>query len=136
MFYKDTIKEAGHYTISASIVSSVIISLNIMSILFLLEYFDLLPQIKSKLFVIVLMFFIWFINYTFFVKDEKFLKLGFEKDIKGGVLVIISIILTGLICGVVANLNRDKDRKNKEKIEVENVRVLSQKLFEFKNNGV
>ena len=108
MFYKDTIKEKSNYTLSASFVSTVLISINLMSVYFLLEYLDLLPFIPSKYYIAVFMIILWIINYYGIVRKEEFLKFNFRKDKKGGILIILFMIATAVLFISIANLNREK----------------------------
>lgn len=108
MFYKDSIKEKGNYSLSASFVSTVLISINLMTIYFLFEYLNMFPFTLSKSYIVVFMILIWIFNYYGIVRKEEFLECDFGKDKKGGVLVIIFIIATALFFILIANLNREK----------------------------
>lgn len=119
MFYKDTIKEKSNFSLSASFVTTVFISINLMSIYFLLDYLDIVVQIPNKFYIVIFMVLIWIFNYFFIVKKEDFLNHNFQKDRTGGFIIIGYIILTALFFIVVANLNRSKVFNQKNTIEVE-----------------
>lgn len=118
MFYKDTMKEGSNLLLTTSFVSTVMISINLITIYFYFNYKDLLSAIPNKYYIIGFMILIWGINYFFIIKKEDFLKRNFNKDKKEGTLVIVYIILTAFFAIVAANYNREKifeQRKNDQK---------------------
>lgn len=108
MFYKDTIKEKANFSLSASLVTTVLISINLMTIYFLLDYLDIIVQILNKFYVVIFMTLVWMINYYGIVRKEKFLTYSFQKDKRGGFMVVGVIILTAFLAILVCNLNREK----------------------------
>lgn len=93
---------------SATAVSTVIIYFVLLFIYGSANYFDLLPMIKNKMYVIPIMIVIGIINYYYFVKQKKFLNYNFQKDRKGGRYIIIFIIFLGISFITLANINRKK----------------------------
>jgi hypothetical protein len=125
MFYKDTMKETANFTISASLVSGLLIVINIIAVYAYLSAFDLVPSFFDAKFEVILMCaIVWVINYYLFVKNEKFLTYNFKKDKKGGVLVVMVIIFTALVLIHAANLNREKIfRGRAERKRLENLSI-------------
>lgn len=117
MFYKDTMKEKTYLTFSTSLVSTLLVTINLMTVYFYLEYKDLVFAIPNKYFIIALCFLIWAINYFVIVRKERFLNRNFQKDKKGGYIVVGFIILTALFFIIVSNLNRDKIFNKKSGLE-------------------
>jgi hypothetical protein len=116
MFYKRY--EKTNLTITTSIISSLVLALNIMSLIFILNYFDLIPNFPNIAVVALFMFIIWFINYNTFVKNEKFLNFEFKKDKKGGYIVVIVFVITAFLSIYIGNLNRNKISKHLERAEI------------------
>jgi len=117
MFYKDTLKEKGDYTFSTSIASTVLISINLMTIYFILDYNDLIIKIPNKFYLLFFVLLVWIINYYMIVKKETFLNYNFRKDKKGGILIIGYLIVTAVSFICIANLNREK-KMNKDVAEL------------------
>ncbi|MDN3694663.1 hypothetical protein QWZ06_21520 [Chryseobacterium tructae] len=108
-YYKDKQNENDFQAIfSAFAISTLIISLVLFFFHGLLNYFDLLPMYPNKFYMILFMVIIGFINYYFFVKDKRFLEYGFQKDKKGGVYIIITLIFLGISLLILSNVNREK----------------------------
>ena len=118
MYYKDSKKELGDYEITTSIVSATIISINLVSLYFILVYCGIVPSITNKLYVIILMILVWACNYFIFIRNQKFLNYNFVKDKIGGYLVVGFIILNVLFALSIALLHREQIRSNKTRIEV------------------
>ena len=121
MFYKRF--EKSNFTITTSIVSSLVLIINLMSLVFILNYFDLVSNFPSKIVLILFMIFVWFMNYKLFVKKEKFLDFNFKKDKKGGYVVVSVFVITALLSIYIGNQNRVKifnEKKSIIKIEVNN----------------
>jgi len=76
--------------------------------------------ISGKLSVIISLISIAFLNYWFFIRPKKFLNYGFKADKKGGFAIIGFIVLLALIFVFIANKNRDKIFKEREKARIEN----------------
>jgi len=110
LFFRDVKKERSNFTISTSIVSSFFISFNLFSIIDFMEYYDFISMnfISNGFYVIPIMIFIWYFNYILFVKDEIFLKMNFNNDIKGGIIVILYMIFTILFSIYIGKMKRDK----------------------------
>ncbi len=106
MFYKDTIKEKNGFSLTASMVATVLIGINLITIntLFYLifNFWIDLNKTNTTIFSIVL----WILNYFFLVRKEEFLKMNFTKDARGGGLVVLYIFisfLTAIICGIISH---------------------------------
>ncbi len=119
MFYKDSKYESGNYTFTTSLVSTLLIFTNILTIYFLLEYNEILILKLNKGIVIAFMALVWVLNYYLIVKKEKFLEFNFTKDKKGGYLVIAFILLTAVASITVANYNREKIFEKHNRVEME-----------------
>ena len=76
--------------------------------------------VTGKLSVIIIMAIIGFLNYWFFIRPKKFLNYGFKTDKKGGYAIIGFIVLLALSFVFIANKNRDKIFKEREKARIEN----------------
>lgn len=77
--------------------------------------------INYEFWIIAIGFVLWFINYTFFINPQKFLRQGFKKDKLGGVIVIFVILLIGALFVIVANKNRDKIFKEFQDDKIQNI---------------
>ena len=119
MFYKDSKYESGNYTFTTSLVSTLLIFINILTIYFLLEYNEILILKLNKGIVIAVMALVWVLNYYLIVKKEKFLEFNFTKDKKGGYLVMAFILLTAVASIIVANYNREKIFEKHNRMEME-----------------
>lgn len=108
MFYKETVKEKSNFTLTASLVSTVLISINLMSVYFLLEYLDVFPFIPNKYYIITFMIIVWVFNYYGIVRKEEFLKFNFIKDKKGGWLIVLYFIISISFSIFIGNLKREK----------------------------
>ena len=100
-------REKYDYTLSASFISTLLISLNLITILLMLDYYEVLEAFSTAT-IVFLTILIWFLNYFIVVRKESFLKKNFVEDKKGGLLVIAYIILTGVLVFAAAKLNRDR----------------------------
>jgi amino acid transporter len=80
---------------------------------------QLLP---NKFSVITLMIVIGFVNYWFFIKPKKFLNYNFKADKKSGYAIIGFIVFLALMFVLIANKNREKIFKEREKTRIENKR--------------
>jgi hypothetical protein len=92
-------------------------------ILFIDVYFiEIVNQILLNKFIIILfMVIIGFFNYRLFIKGRKFLNYNFKSDKKGGYAIIGFIIFLAFIFVFIANINREKIFKEREKGRIENV---------------
>lgn len=108
MFYKDTMKEKDLLIFYTSIVSALVIQINLISLYFALELIELVPSIPSKYFVILLGIIIFILNYYLIVKEKKFLNYSFNKGKLGGIFTIGIFILTAAFAITVANIHRAK----------------------------
>lgn len=75
--------------------------------------------VTGKLSVIIIMAIIGILNYWFFIKPKKFLNYNFKPDKKGGYAIIGFIVLLVLIFVFIANKNREKIFKEREKARIE-----------------
>lgn len=109
MLYKDKIGESTNQAFfSVIVVSSAIVCFHLIGVYLLLNYFGLIPIIMNRLYIAFLMLSVGFINYFFFIREKKFLKYGFEKDRKGGVLIVTYLLLLCVICIFIGNKNRER----------------------------
>jgi amino acid transporter len=76
--------------------------------------------VTGKTSVIILMAIIGLLNYWFFIKPKKFLNYGFKADKKGGYAIIGLIVLMAVSFVFIANKNRDRIFKEREKARIEN----------------
>ena len=101
--------------------SMFLVFFGMMTIFFYLNFYEVVNvSIPSKSKIIIFMFLIGFINYWFFIKPKKFLNYGFKTDKKGGYAIIGFIILLALMFVIIANKNRDRIFKERQKARVEN----------------
>jgi amino acid transporter len=88
-------------------------------------FFKIVNQLlPNKFSIIVFMAIVGFINYWFFIKNRKFLNYNFKSDKKGGYTIIGFIVLLALTFIFIANKNRDKIFKEREKASIENMQKL------------
>ena len=114
--YKDSKYESGNYLLSTSLAATALIGINLMSAIFMLEYFDIIKVFNSKYSVLVFMFIVWFVNYYFFIKDGKFLQYNFKKDRKGGILIVLYLVFTVISTVYVVKINRENRRRIRNKL--------------------
>lgn len=106
MFYEKFEKE--NVVIYTLAFSTVLIGLNLITIYLFLNFYDIITQIPSKTLGITLIIFLGLCNYFFVLKNKIFLEQNFEKDRKGGVYVVIYIILTFSFTFLMAKFNRER----------------------------
>lgn len=108
-FYTDKIREKDIPLFYTSCVSTVLVYFNFMTVYSLLIYAGLFKDIiPGKYYALIPMGIIWILNYFTFVKGERFLGYNFKKDIKGGILIILYILLTAVSSITVTNYSREK----------------------------
>ncbi len=108
-FYKDIKKQrSGQAIFSVVAVSTLFIVINMLTIFFLANYFDLVPFLKNTYDVIPFMSIVGGLNYYFFIRKKKFFICGFKKDKKGGFLVVAYMVLTFLFAFIIGKFNREK----------------------------
>ena len=73
MFYKQFEKET-HYSFSTSIVSTILLYINLLSFYFLLVCLDFIADFFNKYTIVLFMLIIWLCNYFLLVRKEEFLK--------------------------------------------------------------
>jgi hypothetical protein len=93
---------------SATAVSTTILCFNLIAIYLLANYFGLIPIITNKLIMVLFMVTVGCINHYFFVRERKFLSYDFQKDRKGGFLIVAYIIFTLMLVLIVGQYNREK----------------------------
>ncbi len=76
--------------------------------------------VTGKLSVIIIMATIGFLNYWLFIRPKKFLNYNFKPDKKGGYTIIGFIVFLALMFVLIANKNREKIFKEREKARIEN----------------
>lgn len=107
--YKDKNKESDAQALfSATAVSTTTLSINVFSFYGVLDYFDFVPTLENKYITILIMLIFGWINHYFFVRERKFLNYGFQKDIKGGFLIVAYLILSVFFAVTEAQFNREK----------------------------
>ena len=93
----------------------------LITILFYLNYYQFLDvEIPNKSFMIFFMIILGLINYVFFIKDKKFMNYNFKTDKTGGYTIIGFIVLLALSFAFIANKNREKIFKERERARIEN----------------
>jgi amino acid transporter len=107
-------------TTSTFILYSFILTIVSFIDFYIFEIFDLI--IPNKMLVIMYMGVIGILNYRFFIKDKKFLNYNFKIDKKGGYAIIGFIAILALLFVLIANKNREKIFKERERIRIENKR--------------
>lgn len=108
-YFKDKRNESEFEALfSVIIVSSLILSFHLIGVYIIANYFNLVTVVTNKLYMVLFMVITGFINYYFFIRDEKFLNYGFQKDKKGGVYIIIYMIFLGISLIIISNINRKK----------------------------
>ncbi|PWG77955.1 hypothetical protein [Pararcticibacter amylolyticus] len=114
-FYTDTIKEETGLLMTVASLSTLFLSFNIYTIYSFLTYKGLFNDIiPGKYYVLIPMAIIWLLNYFIFVRGEQFLEYNFKKDVKGGILIVLYILITAVSFIIVANFNREKIFKHQQ----------------------
>ena len=76
--------------------------------------------VTGKASVVFLMGIIGFANYWFFIRERKFVNYNFKTDKKGGYAIIGFIVFLALMFVLIANKNREKIFKERERARIEN----------------
>lgn len=105
MFYAK--REKHNHLQSTSFLSTVLISLNLITVFLTLNYLGLV-QIVNPIVIGFSMIMLWMLNYYLIIRKEVFLNQDFEEDKNGGILVCCYIILSFLLVFIVAHLNRER----------------------------
>lgn len=108
MFYKDTMKEKNLLIFTTSVITTVIITINLMSIYYLFVLNNVFPELPNKYYAIGCGILICFLNYFFIVKNKKFLNYNFQKDKIGGAVVVGFVVLTAIVFITIGNIYRSK----------------------------
>jgi len=109
VLYKDKMKESNNLALfSTTAVSTLILSLNLITLYFVANYFGLMPIVTNKLYMVLFMFTVGCINHYFFVRERKFLNCDFHKDRKGGFLVVAYITFAFALVIIIGQYNREK----------------------------
>ena len=115
--HKDKMKENDSLALfSALAVSTTIVSINLITLYVVANYFGLMPIVTNKLHMVLSMLAVGFINYHFLIKRRRFMNYRFLKDRKGGILIIVYILFTFLINFYTGQYNREKIFKEKSNI--------------------
>lgn len=93
---------------SATAVSTTILCFNLIAIYLLVNYLGLIPIVTNKLIMVLFIVTVGCINHYFFVRERKFLSYDFQKDRKGGFLIVAYIIFTLILVLIVGQYNREK----------------------------
>jgi hypothetical protein len=107
----------------ATSTSTFLLCFLILTIILFIDFyfFKILNQISPNKFIIILyMVVVGFLNYWFFIKGKKFLNYNFKTDKKGGYAIIGFITILALSFVFIANKNREKIFKEREKARIEN----------------
>lgn len=94
-------------------VSTVLIFINLFTILGLLDHFDIITFSINKYTSAISLVVIGLINYFLFVRQKQFLNYNFERSRKGDVWVIMYFILTIMIFIAIAKQHRMKVLKDR-----------------------
>lgn len=114
-FYTDGMKENDIPLIYVSSISTLLIFFNIFTVYSWLIYRDYLNDIiPSKYYVLIPIAIIWLLNYFVIVRRKLFLECNFNKDINGGLLIILYMVITAASFIIVANYNREKLFKHQQ----------------------
>ena len=105
---------------STSIVITVFISINIITIYIALDYLDVInfDTNFNKIQIAIFMFLIWLANYYFGVRKKKFLEQNFHRDVVKDTIIVGYIILTIISIIWIGNLNRAKIFNSRNNIEI------------------
>ncbi|MDR7131003.1 hypothetical protein J2X69_003362 [Algoriphagus sp. 4150] len=108
-YYKDKVKENDATALfSVTAVSTTLISINLLFLYGVMDNFNFTPMLTNKYYTVFIMVSIGFVNHYLFVRNKKFLNYGFEKDRKGGIYIVIYIILSFVFSFVEGKYNREK----------------------------
>lgn len=108
-YYKDKQGESDFQALfAATAVSTVVLSFHLIALYIVANYFGLLPIVTNKLIMVLFMVTIGCINHYCFVRERNFLNYDFQKDIKGGFLIVAYIILSLILVLILAQFNREK----------------------------
>ena len=114
-FYTDRMKENDIPLIYVASISTLLIFFNVFTVYSWLIYSDYFNDIiPSKYYILIPIAIIWLLNYFVFVRREFFLECNFTKDIKGGLLIILYMVITAASFIIVANYNREKLLKHQQ----------------------
>ena len=108
MFYKDTMNENDFPALFTSLAVTVILAVNLMSIYYVFVTLGIVDEIPNKYYTLTFGFLVWLANYFLFIKQLKFLDYNFEKDEKGGYVIIGFLLITILFFIIVANCHRSQ----------------------------
>lgn len=136
-FYTDRMKENDIPLIYVASISTLLIFFNVFTVYSWLIYSDYFNDIiPSKYYVLIPIAIIWLLNYFVFVRRELFLECNFTKDIKGGLLIILYMVITAASFIIVANYNREKLLKHQQEHPVtEQVKQRPSLEGKIKNGG-
>lgn len=101
-------KEKDLLIFYTSIISTVIITINLFTLYYSLVLLEVTFKIPNKYYTIALGLLIYIINYNFIVKKRKFLDYNFEKSKMGNFFTIGVFIVTATCAILVANMHRAK----------------------------
>ncbi|PAM92259.1 hypothetical protein B4N84_25990 [Flavobacterium sp. IR1] len=122
--FRDFSKEGHKKAIfSTSIASTLFLYLNIFVVFGLIDFFKISPSVNLGdnyiFWILFFMFILWVINYYLLIKPRDFLRKGFKKDKKGGVLILFFVFMLGVLFVIGANKNREKISKQQERARIE-----------------
>ncbi len=107
-FYITKPKEKSIILFNVSAISTIVVYLPLFTLYLFLNYIDLLPMVSSKNYVILIMVLLGVVNYYLLVRPKKFLDYDFKKDFKGGVLIVLFLLIMVISFILIANYNRAK----------------------------
>ena len=135
-YYKQ--KEPDIPLFVTTVTSTVVLFFNLYPIYALAGYFELVPMIENKYWVIPIMAVIAFFNYYFFIRKKEFLNYGFTKNKKGTWGITVYIFITAVIAIGTAQFNREKifaeHRANPPTEEVVRQNSLEQQIRDWWSN--
>lgn len=116
-YYRDKVKENDATALfSATAVSTTVISINLLTLYFVANYFDWLSVPINKYGVAIFIISAGLANHYFIVKRRKFLNYSFQKDRKRGYYVILYFITTALFAFAIGSYNREKILRTRQEI--------------------
>ncbi|KYH04739.1 hypothetical protein REB14_08535 [Chryseobacterium sp. ES2] len=115
-YYKDKQNENEFEALfSATAVSTTLISINVITLIGLVGFFYNIQLIPSTKYIVLGILLTGILNHLLFVRAQKFLNYNFQKDKKGGVLIIAYIIISASFTFIVGNYNRKKIFEERKK---------------------
>ncbi|WP_129583088.1 hypothetical protein [Flavobacterium cyanobacteriorum] len=99
-------KEKDFLILATSVVSTLVILINLLTLYYIFVFLKIIPQIPNKYYTIFVGVLLCLLNYRFMIKNKNFLNYNFNKDKKGGYFIISIFILTVILFITIANIYR------------------------------